>query len=83
MLTPAVCFTCGMPLGDKAPIYHRIRRQRLGRRYGATGAQVSPVNVSMDPTRIDNSMGDILDALKVNKCCRVRLVTSMQFQEHY
>lgn len=83
MLTPIVCFTCGMSIGDKAPIYHYIRRKRMAERYGHPGAATAPTQAAVDPSLTENVMEDILDALQVTKCCRPRLVTAMIFSEHY
>lgn len=83
MLTPVVCFTCGLPLGDIAPVYHHIRRKRMAARYGAPGAPVAPTQAAVDPSLSENTMGDVLEALRVEGCCRTRLVTAMIFSEHY
>lgn len=81
MLTPVVCFTCGCSLGDIAPLYHAVRRARMAARYGP-GA-TSPAQAATDPTLTENVMGDVLEALRVSKCCRTRLVTAMIFSDHY
>lgn len=82
MLTPVVCFTCGLSLGDLAAIYNRIRAKRMAARYGA--GEVAPTQASLDPsTTTESVMGDVLDALRLTKCCRTRMVTAMQFSEHY
>ena len=83
MLTPILCFTCGMPLGDVAPVYHHIRAKRMVAKYGSVGTRVAPTQAAVDPTQVENLMSDILDALKVSKCCRVRLITAMLFCEYY
>jgi DNA-directed RNA polymerase subunit N (RpoN/RPB10) len=92
MLVPIVCFTCGMSLGDIAPIYQSIRRKRMGRRYGhlaelnasqTRAGRAAPTQAAVDPSLSENVMGDVLDALRVTKCCRTRLVTAMIFSEHY
>lgn len=83
MLVPVVCFTCGTSLGDLAPIYHHIRRKRMAARYGSAGATVAPTQAAVDPSLQENIMKDVLEALRVTKCCRTRLVTAMIFSEHY
>jgi DNA-directed RNA polymerase subunit N (RpoN/RPB10) len=83
MLVPIVCFTCGCSLGDIAPIYHAVRRKRMAARFGTVGAPTAPTQAAVDPTLTENIMGDVLDALRVTKCCRTRLVTAMVFSEHY
>lgn len=82
MLTPITCFTCGLPLGDIAPVYTYIRQKRMAERYGKPGSS-APTQMAIDPSLTENIMGDVLDALKVTKCCRTHLVTAMIFSEHY
>jgi len=83
MLAPIVCFTCGLSVGDLAPIYHFIRQKRMAARYGQPGAATAPTQAAVDPTLLENIMGDVLDALRLTKCCRTRLVTATIFSEHY
>lgn len=86
MLTPIVCFTCGCSLGDIAPIYNIIRIKRMTKHYGKSDFRdetTAPSQVAMDPDLTENIMGDVLDALKVTKCCRTRLITAMILSEHY
>ena len=83
MLVPIVCFTCGCSLGDIAPIYHAVRRKRMAARFGQPGGPTAPTQAAVDPTLTENIMADVLDALRVTKCCRTRLVTAMIFSEHY
>lgn len=83
MLVPVVCFTCGSSLGDKAPLYHYVRRNRMAARYGKPDGGTAPVRAAVDPALTENIMGDVLDALQVTKCCRTHLVTAMIFDDHY
>ena len=80
MLTPVVCFTCGSPIGDVAPLYLEVLRARNAQR--APGG-AAPYNRAIDPGQRENMMEDVLDALRVHKCCRTRLITAMQFCDHY
>lgn len=83
MLVPIACFSCGLSLGDIAPIYHYIRRRRMAARYGEPGSEVAPTQAGIDPSVTENIMGDVLDALGVTKCCRTHLVTAVIFSDHY
>jgi DNA-directed RNA polymerase subunit N (RpoN/RPB10) len=85
MLVPIVCFTCGVSLGDLAPIYNHIRRKRMIQRYGDpnNGPRTAPTQAAVDPSLQENLMGDVLDALRIQKCCRTHMVTAMLFTEHY
>jgi len=82
MLTPMVCFTCGFSLGDIAPVYHFIRQNRMATHLHGKNAS-APTRVAVDPSLTKNIMGDVLDALGVEDCCRTRLVTAMIFSDHY
>ena len=81
MLTPIVCMDCGTSLGDKAPLYHIIRRKRMAARLGAEGA-ANPANAAI-AAEVQNTMGDVLDALRIDKCCRTTMMTTVLFYEHY
>ena len=83
MLTPVVCFTCGYPLGDIAPVYNYIRKKRMAARYGSASSEVSPYSAPLDPTLTDNIMKDVLDDLNVAHCCRTRMISAMDLREHY
>ena len=83
MLVPIVCFTCGDSLGDIAPIYSAVRKARMAEKYGRPGGPTAPTQAAVDPTLTENMMKDVLDALRVTKCCRTRLVTAMILSEHY
>jgi DNA-directed RNA polymerase subunit N (RpoN/RPB10) len=81
MLTPIRCFTCGLSLGDIAPIYRRIRQKRMAEKFAA--GQVAPTQAAMSAGLTENTMGDILEALGVQGCCRTHLVTAMDFRDNY
>ena len=85
MLVWIVCPTCRMSLGDLAPIYRLIRQKRMLKRYGGEkgSAPVAPAVASQDATHRDNTMQDVLDALGIHDCCRMRLVTPMDFRTYY
>lgn len=82
MLAPIVCFTCGCSLGDIAPIYNAVRRKRMAARFGTPGGATMPTRAAVDQTLTENIMGDVLDALRVTKCCRTHLVTTMIYSDH-
>ena len=55
----------------------------MAARYGEPGGATAPTQVAVDSSLTENIMGDVLDALRVTKCCRMRLVSAMIFSEHY
>ena len=83
MLVPIRCFTCGLSLGDLAPIYTFIRQKRMVALYGHPDATTAPTQAAVDPNQTKNIMGDVLEAFGVTKCCRTHLVTAMIFTEYY
>lgn len=83
MLVPIVCFTCGLSLGDLAPIYRLARAKRMEARYGTDESRVAPAQAALDPTQEDNMMVDVLDALRLTKCCRTRMTSAMDFRDYY
>ncbi len=83
MLVPVRCFTCGWPVGDLAPIFHFILRERMAARYGRPGGAVAPAGAATDPALRENIMGDVFEALRLSECCRTRLGTAVILGDHY
>ena len=83
MLTPIVCFSCGLPLGDLAFIYQYILAKRMTALYGTEDSPVAPASAPLDQGQRDNLMADVLDALRLTSCCRTRLCTAMDFRAYY
>ncbi len=83
MLTPIVCLSCRSSLGDLAPVFQMIRRDRMAKLYGGENSETSPARAPIDPRLTENIMGDVLDGLRVMKgCCRIRLCSAMLLHEH-
>jgi hypothetical protein len=80
MLTPVVC-TCGMPIGDVAPLFLLMRAARVREVLAARGTAATQAAIDAG---LQIECGDILDRLQVvYDCCRARLVTNMQFKQYY
>ncbi len=81
MLTPILCFTCGCPIGDVAPLFRRLRAARAAAALAARGT--APAQAATDyGLTIDCS--DILESLGVlYDCCRAHLVTAMDYRDYY
>ena len=81
MLIPIVCFTCGLPVGDKADLFRRLKAERVNRILAEHGTV--PSQVPFD-SKLQIDCEDILDRLKIRRpCCRTRLVTAMEFVDYY
>ena len=81
MITPVLCFTCGLPIGDRGDLFRAMRAKRARQILQARGtvAQQAAVDVGL---QIDCS--DILDLLGVTEdCCRSHLVSAMEFSDFY
>jgi DNA-directed RNA polymerase subunit N (RpoN/RPB10) len=82
MLTPILCITCGASLGDAAPVYVSVRRNRMGKLYGTSRAATLPEGAAGDPDHPPEVMSDIFAALKIHRaCCKTRLATAVLFPE--
>ena len=86
MLTPVVCTTCGMPIGDVAFLYARMAPPAKGGAGffrpadggpGALGAGPGAAAAGPTPQQVCELLG-ILDY-----CCRMHLVTAMRFPDYY
>jgi DNA-directed RNA polymerase subunit N (RpoN/RPB10) len=81
MLMPILCFTCGMPIGDKADLFKRLRSEKAKAILAQRGT--IPTKASVDPgLQIDCT--DIFDRLKIFQyCCRMHLTSNMEFADLY
>jgi DNA-directed RNA polymerase subunit N (RpoN/RPB10) len=81
MLIPARCMSCGLPVGDVAGIYRRIRYERA--REALKDRDVIPTQAVIDAS-LQIDMEDILEELGITEdCCRRTLTTGMCFQDYY
>jgi len=81
MITPIRCFTCGMPLDDKAELYQHFKRQKNAEMVKKLG--IVEKSLDLDP-RVNVKMEDILDKLQIKKCCcRTHLATVMHLADFY
>lgn len=81
MLTPLVCLSCKMPIGDVAPIFWAVHSARVRKtlKKGKTAPARAAENLAL---KSDNT--DLFEALAIlPDCCRMCLETSMQFKNHY
>jgi DNA-directed RNA polymerase subunit N (RpoN/RPB10) len=83
MLCPIACTSCGKQLGDIAPIYFNIRRDRMLKMYKEMEYTVMPSHLMAVSRDTANLMADILDGLKIDKCCRTHLISTVLFSDHY
>lgn len=81
MLIPAVCFTCGGPVGQVEDLFLAMRARLVAATLGAR--QTTPTQAAVAAgLRVDCT--PIFEALRVdNDCCRTRLATGMEFQDYY
>jgi DNA-directed RNA polymerase subunit N (RpoN/RPB10) len=83
MLVPIACVSCGKQIGDIAPIFIAIRKERMLKMYKDNDYRVTPSNLMSDSLEVKNIMEDILKGLKVDMCCKTHIVTAMQYTDHY
>ena len=79
MLYPIICVTCGMSIGDRAPVFRRLYQRQVELSLQGVKAE----NAYAAPgLRVDCSAA--LDQVgATNACCRAELLTTMQFNDHY
>lgn len=79
MLTPAVCTSCGKPIGHFVTIFRRIRENRTKQKMGDT----LPEYASIDGQFVVQ-MGDVLDNLGITmECCRTIMTTDLPLRDTY
>jgi len=82
MLIPVSCVSCGRSIGDVAPIYKKVIRNRMLKWAEDNNFELTPANMSIFATNMENMM-DLLDALKIDRCCRVHVISNIDFCDHY
>ena len=81
MLTPVRCITCGLPCGDVAAVYRKIRQDRA--RTELKKKDCHPAQ-SVIHTEMEIVLTDVLEALGINfDCCRRTITTAMDFRDYY
>ncbi len=82
MLPPVVCFTCGMPIGDVAPLYAALKSSLMAEKAKELDLPVTQITLSAD---IQINMRDILEkTLKIRlECCRKTLTANAEFLAYY
>jgi DNA-directed RNA polymerase subunit N (RpoN/RPB10) len=81
MLTPIVCQSCGMPVGDVEDLFRHMKDEVTRRELEARGTVVE--QAAVDPG-LKISFGPILDKLGIHhNCCRVSLISAMSFCDYY
>ncbi len=82
MFISVVCLTCQLPLGNVAEIYRHIRKKRLAKLHGQRRAP-GPEFALIRAGNVQAPMGDVLDALRLDDCCRGRMVAHVDFRDRY
>lgn len=82
MFTPAVCLTCGAPVGDVADIFRHIREQRLREALKVSGELPE---FAMSNYRQTVDMSDVFEKLRIVGCdyCRAVLATTLQWTDEF
>ena len=83
MLPFIACPTCGKPIGDVAPIFNIVAKKIMLKMYADQNYQYMPNHQSSVSLDTDNRMAPIINALKIDKCCKVHLISSVRFMDHY
>jgi DNA-directed RNA polymerase subunit N (RpoN/RPB10) len=79
MLTPIICFDCGLSVGDKEDLFRHMRAERVKEALASHGTIAAQAAADAG-LQIDCK--DILDLLDVHMdCCRARLVSALIFTD--
>lgn len=73
MLVPIVCFTCGLPIGDKDDLFRELMREQTE----VPRDQNKKAEPKMSPAQVLDLLGIHYD------CCRTRMITAMNFCDYY
>jgi DNA-directed RNA polymerase subunit N (RpoN/RPB10) len=79
MLTPIVCFDCGLPVGDKEDLFRHMRAERVKKvlaEHGTTAAHaLTDAGLQIDCSEIMAALGVHMD------CCRKTLATALIYTD--
>jgi DNA-directed RNA polymerase subunit N (RpoN/RPB10) len=79
MLTPIVCFDCGLPVGDKEDLFRHMRAERVKATLTEHGTIATH---ALTDAGLQIDCQDILEALGVHMdCCRKTLVSALIFTD--
>ena len=80
---PLILCYCGRCLSDIYDLYLELRNRRFATAYSALGMDIDPVQIAISG-ELDVSMEEDLDKLNLHlDCCRVHILTQVQFKELY
>jgi DNA-directed RNA polymerase subunit N (RpoN/RPB10) len=68
MLVPIVCFTCGCPIGDKEDLFNYLKQKEIEK-----NKDVENLNCLY--------IFELLDIK--NDCCKMHMLTAMNFVDYY
>jgi DNA-directed RNA polymerase subunit N (RpoN/RPB10) len=78
---PYILCYCGKSLGHLFDLFNAMKRERYIEEFGEESFDPTMIAVI---TRLQVELGDILDSLHLHKdCCRVRMLTQVEFKEVY
>lgn len=81
MLTPVICFTCGLPVGDVEDLFRVKRAALIAAALAAhdTDAAFAPLDA-----KLETECASILDELHITAdCCRITLTNNCDFNDLY
>lgn len=71
MLVPILCFTCGLPLGDKEDLFNELKAEKIKK----------IENYTKD---IELDCSDILKLLDItNDCCKMHMISALILTDYY
>lgn len=78
---PYIVCHCGRAIGNLYDLFLAVKRERLAEEFGEE--IIDPIMIAVVKD-IQIELGDILDDLHLyNQCCRVRMLTQVEFKEVY
>jgi hypothetical protein len=83
MFVACACPSCGLPIGDIAPIFRAILQNRMLKKYKALNYKVEPKYMMEASEDNKDLMADILVGLHLDKCCIIHVISNVEFKDHY
>lgn len=81
MLQLVICTTCGLPIGDVAPLYQEMKNDIVRKLLEERGT--APTQAAID-AGLQVDCTEIYELLHIkNGCCRMRLASCMLFNDAY
>jgi DNA-directed RNA polymerase subunit N (RpoN/RPB10) len=80
---PYITCNCGNSIGDKYNAFKTLRQKEYEKHFKETGKYIDPVKLQYSES-VKISLTGVFEALKItHQCCKIRLMTQVEYKNIY